>query len=120
MTLIDTSIWVNHFRRLHAGLVELLEESSAAVHPFVIGELACGNLRNRTAVLGDLSRLPQAPLASEKEVHTLVETRRLWGSGLGWVDVHILASALLAGWELATADAAMREAAKRLGVRCML
>jgi hypothetical protein len=118
MTLVDTSVWVNHFRRPQSTLIKLLEDSSAGMHPFVIGELACGNLKNRALTLGDLARMPEAPLATEPEVLHLLESRRLWGEGLGWVDVHILASALLGGWDLLTADRTMERVARRLGILC--
>jgi predicted nucleic acid-binding protein len=116
MTLVDTSVWVNHFRRPHSTLIKLLEDSSAGMHPFVLGELACGNLKDRALTLGDLARMPEAPLATQEEVLHLLQSRRLWGEGLGWVDVHILASALLGGWDLLTADRAMERAARRLGI----
>jgi hypothetical protein len=118
MTLVDTSVWVNHLRRPQGSLVKLLEDFSAGIHPFVIGELACGNLKNRALTLGDLAKMPEAPLATEAEALHLLESRRLWGEGLGWVDVHLLASALLAGWDLLTADRAMQCAARRLGIMC--
>ena len=116
MTLIDTSVWANHFRSPSAQLVELIDGESAGMHPFVLGELALGNLKNRAAVLGYLNRLPQAPLAQESEVHHLLESRRLWARGLGWIDLHLLASAAIAGWDLLTADRAMKKAAEALGL----
>ena len=118
MTLVDTSVWVNHFRRPQSTLIKLLEDSSAGMHPFVLGELACGNLKDRALTLGDLARMPEAPLATHGEVLHLLESRRLWGEGLGWVDVHILASALLGGWNLLTADRTMERVARRLGIVC--
>jgi len=120
MTLIDTSVWINHFRRGERRLAGMLEESSAGIHPFVIGELACGNLRDRAATLGDLSKLPHAKAATEAEVLNFVESRRLRGKGLGWVDVHILASAALSGWDLWTADRVMQQAAERMGIGAKL
>jgi predicted nucleic acid-binding protein len=118
MTLVDTSVWVNHFRHPQSNLIKLLEDSSASMHPFVLGELACGNLKHRALTLGDLAKMPEAPLATEGEAMHLLESRRLWGEGLGWVDVHLLASALLGGWDLLTADRAMERAARRLGIMC--
>ena len=121
MTLIDTSVWANHFRSPSVKLVELIDDESAGIHPFVLGELALGNLKNRATVLDYLNRLPQAPLAQESEVHHLLESRRLWssglgGTGLGWIDLHLLASAAIAGWDLLTADRAMKKAAEALGL----
>jgi predicted nucleic acid-binding protein len=118
MTLVDTSVWVNHFRRPQSTLIKLLGDSSAGMHPFVLGELACGRLKDRALTLGDLARIPKAPLATEGEVLHLLQSRRLLGQGLGWVDVHLLASALLAGWDLLTADRTMQRAARRLGILC--
>jgi predicted nucleic acid-binding protein len=118
VTLVDTSVWVNHFRRPQATLIKLLDDSLAGMHPFVLGELACGNLKDRALTLGDLAKMPEAPLATEAEVLHLLESRRLWGEGLGWVDVHLLASALLGGWDLLTADRTMQRAAHRLGITC--
>jgi predicted nucleic acid-binding protein len=118
VTLVDTSVWVNHFRRPQSSLIKLLGDSSAGMHPFVLGELACGNLKDRASTLGDLAKMPEAPLATAGEVLHLLESHRLWGEGLGWVDVHILASALLGGWDLLTADRAMERAARRLGIMC--
>jgi predicted nucleic acid-binding protein len=116
MTLVDTSVWVNHFRSGEPGLIRLLDDGLAGIHPFVIGELAAGNLRNRPATLADLQALPQARMATEAEVHHLLDRHRLWGMGLGWIDLHLLASALLSGWSLLTADRPLRQAAGALGV----
>ena len=116
MILIDTSIWVNHLRRGDPHLAEMLLAEEAGTHPFVIGEIAAGNLRRRVQNLADLSRLPQAPMAQEDEVHHLLDSRRLWGAGLGWIDLHILASAKLSGWPLYSADRALNAAAARLEI----
>jgi predicted nucleic acid-binding protein len=116
MTLVDTSVWANHFRSPHPALVQLLDDGLAGSHPFVIGELAAGNLRNRAVTLADLAALPQARTASEAEVHHLLEIHRLWGTGLGWIDLHLLASAALSGWSVLTADRVMNETAQALGL----
>jgi predicted nucleic acid-binding protein len=116
MTLVDTSIWANHFRSPHPSLVRLLDDGFAGSHPFVIGELAVGNLKNRSTTLADMAALPQAQIASEVEVHHFLEAHRLWGTGLGWIDLHLLASAALSRWTLLTADRAMNQTATRLGL----
>ena len=116
MTLVDTSVWVDHFRRANAALTGLLGRESVAMHPFVLGEIAAGNLKNRAETLGDLGRLPSVPVAAEGEVLHLLESRRLWGKGLGWVDLHLLASAALANLDLLTADRALADAAAHLGI----
>jgi hypothetical protein len=93
--LVDTSVWVDHLRRRNARLVGLLEQAQVWTHAFVIGELACGNLAQRDKVLSALSALPQAPVASHDEVLAFLEAHHLMGRGLGWVDIHLLASAQL-------------------------
>ncbi|RKX38128.1 MAG: VapC toxin family PIN domain ribonuclease [Verrucomicrobia bacterium] len=111
MVLVDTSIWVDHFRRGHAGLIEQLEEGAVLCHPFVIGELACGNLHNRIEVLDLLQALPMAPVADQDEVLHLLQEWRLFGQSLGWVDAHLLASARLMGYPIWTLDKSLAKAA---------
>lgn len=114
MMLADTSVWIQHFRRGEPTLANRLSEGLVLMHPFVSGELACGNLKNRGAILSDLHALPSAKLASNTEVLQLIEDRRLWGRGLGWVDVHLLASALLSHCGFWTLDRKLGEAAMEL------
>jgi hypothetical protein len=114
--LVDTSVWIDHFRRGEAGLAQLLLDEAAGLHPFVLGEIAAGNLKDRAATLELLASLPRAPVAPESEVHHLLESRRLWGAGLGWVDLHLLASAMVGGWRLFTTDRALGKAAAALGI----
>src|SRR5690348_44247 len=114
MTLVDTSVWVNHFRSPHEELERLLEEGLAGTHPFVIGELAAGSLKNRGETVAAFQALPQLPIASEAEVHHLLKNRKLWGLGLGWVDLHLLAAAAISQWRILTADRKMRDVATRL------
>lgn len=116
MILVDTSVWVNHLRETDPRLKQLLFEGLVLVHPFVIGELACGNLRQRGTILDLLAALPAAPVARFGEVLDLIERRRLWGKGIGWVDAHLLASSLISRGELWTADRRLRSVAGRLGV----
>jgi predicted nucleic acid-binding protein len=110
-TLVDTSVWVDHLRHGNAKLATLLEGGSVCCHPFVIGELACGTLRNRNEVLALLGTLPQSALAEHEEVLTFVAQRKLAGRGLGWVDMHLLASALIGRCRLWTLDKALGAAA---------
>jgi predicted nucleic acid-binding protein len=112
--LVDTSVWVNHFRAPNIDLESLLDEGRVSTHPFVIGELACGSLRRRTEVLRLIEALPFTPVASHDEVLTLIERERLHGARLGWIDMHLLASARLARESLWSADRRLREAAVRL------
>lgn len=97
MILVDTSVWVDHLRSGDVALAAQLDAGHVLTHPFVIGELACGNLRNRREVLDLLGRLPSAPTASHAEALEFLERRALMGRGIGFVDVHLLASAALAG-----------------------
>jgi Predicted nucleic acid-binding protein, contains PIN domain len=116
MLLADTSVWVAHFRQGNPAFAEFLSEGLILMHPFVAGELACGNLKSRTALLSDLAALPLATRASDPEVLRLVEDRRLWGLGLGWIDVHLLAAALISPCRLWTLDKRLASAASQLGV----
>ena len=97
-------------------MADHLSEGLVLMHPFVSGELACGNLKSRAAILSDLHALPPAKLASHTEVLQLIEDRRLWGRGLGWVDAHLLASALLSHCGFRTLDKKLGEAAAELGL----
>jgi predicted nucleic acid-binding protein len=116
VVLADTSVWIRHFRQGLPTLADRLGEGLVLVHPFVCGELACGNLKNRAEILSDLQALPAARVASDAEAFRLIELHRLWGRGLGWVDVHLLASALLSHCRLWTLDKKLEEAATELGV----
>ncbi|MDP6579651.1 MAG: PIN domain-containing protein [Vicinamibacterales bacterium] len=115
MNLVDTSVWVDHLRRGNDRLASLLDDGSALCHPLVIGELACGNLAQRDRILALLTSLPEAPVAEHAEVLELVRSRRLHGQGLGWIDMHLMASALLAGCPLWTLDKRLETTARRLG-----
>ncbi len=114
MILVDTSIWVNHLRAGSPRLVSFLQESLVLTHSAVIGELACGMLKNRSEILALLQALPKAQIADDHEVLHLLETQKLYGGGLGWVDSHLLASAQLTGCGLWTADGALLKAAIKL------
>lgn len=115
MILADTSIWIAHLRRADAALAEILAEGAVLMHPYVIGELACGNLRNRQEILDLLGDLPSAPVATDEEALTFIEQKRLMGRGVGYIDVHLLAAAALAdGARLWTTDAPLRAVAARL------
>lgn len=117
MNLVDTSVWVAHFRKGEPALAKLLSEGLVLAHPFVVGELACGNLKNRARILNDFEALPSAVIALHEEVMRLIEERKLWGLGVGWIDVHLLASALLSDCPLWTLDRTLVRAAARAGVR---
>lgn len=114
--LVDTSVWISHLRQRDTRLAQLLEDGLVWTHPFVIGELACGNLAKRDDVLELIGALPAVPVADHAEVLAFVEGRRLMGTGLGWVDVHLLASAVLAAVPLWTSDKNLSAAARVIGI----
>jgi predicted nucleic acid-binding protein len=116
MILIDTSVWVAHFRDRNLKFEALLLKGQVVCHPFIIGELACGNLRNRNKILSLLHELPMATNASHEEVLHFIEEHQLVGLGLGYVDVHLLASALLSGVPLWTKDRRLNEVSKQLHI----
>ena len=112
--LVDTSIWIDHFRRSIADLEYLLDHGRVSSHPMVIGELACGSMRHRDEVLRLIGDLPAAIVATQDEVMHFIDAHGLQGSGLGWVDVHLLASARLSRQSLWSADRRLRAIAVRL------
>jgi len=114
MVLVDTSVWISHLRQTEPALVKLLTDGQALMHPFVCGELACGTLKDRQRLLSDLAVLPAAKTASTYEALDLIERRRLSGLGLGWIDVHLLASALLSHSRLWTLDKRLHAVASQL------
>lgn len=115
MVLVDTSVWVAHLRDGNIGLETLLNEGHVVCHPFIIGEIACGNLRNRSEILRLLQTLPMAVHAEHNEVMGLIETRGLMGRGLGYIDMHLLSSAILTEVPLWTLDRKLDEVASKLG-----
>jgi len=116
MILVDSSVWIDHFRKTEPRLEALLVHELVSLHPFVLGELACGNLSRRSETIARLEKLPVAAVASEPQVRHLLESRRLWRTGLGWIDMHLLAAALIEGLRLWSADRAVAATAKQLGV----
>jgi predicted nucleic acid-binding protein len=114
MVLVDTSVWISHFREGQPVLTDLLSDGLVLIHPFISGELACGNLKSRAGILSDLAALPAAKRASDSEVVSLIDERRLWGRGLGWMDAHLLAAALLSNCRFWTLDKRLRRAAAEL------
>ncbi|WP_313953062.1 type II toxin-antitoxin system VapC family toxin [Accumulibacter sp.] len=117
MILVDTSIWIEHLRRSDEWLTRSLEHGQVLSHPYVIGELALGNLRNRQLILGALQDLPQAPVATDDEVLRFVEQNALYGVGIGYIDAHLLAAVRLSpGTTLWTGDKKLLAAGKSLGL----
>jgi predicted nucleic acid-binding protein len=121
MILVDSSVWIDHFRYADPVLSQLLVQRQILSHPFVIGELALGSLRQREVILASLRGLPKASVAHDEEVHTPIDRHRLFGIGIGYVDAHLLAGTLLTvGAQLWTRDRRLQDAAGGLGVNADL
>jgi predicted nucleic acid-binding protein len=120
MVLIDTSVWVSHWRQAHAGLAALLNDGEVACHPFIVGELACGNLKNRTTILTLLEALPMAIAVEHQEALSFIESHALMGKGLGYIDVHLLASCILTGLPIWTLDKKLERVADMLHCKYQL
>ena len=117
MILVDTSVWIDHLRQGNARLNSMLVNTAVLIHPFVIGELACGNIRNRRRILNLLGDLPTSTVADEQEVLFFIEHNNLMGRGIGYVDAHLLASVSLSSpARLWTADRKLEDAASQLGL----
>lgn len=117
MILVDTSVWVDHLRAGDDQLIDLLNANQVTTHPFVIGELACGNLRNRAETLKLLGDLANGPVAADDEVLFFIERNDLMGRGIGYIDAHLLAATSLAApARLWTRDKRLRAASAALGL----
>ena len=117
MILADTSVWVDHLRVSDVGLSRLLLSGQAVTHPFILGELALGNLRQRAVINESLGYLPRVTVAADEEVLRFIEAGALFGHGIGYVDAHLLAAVrLTSGTLLWTRDRRLRIVAERLGV----
>ena len=121
MILVDTSVWVEHLRVASAILTELLDHGEILGHPFVLGELTLGSLRQRETFLSDMRDLPQAIVAEDEEVLRLIDRHMLFGRGIGYVDAHLLAAArLTARSRLWTRDRRLQAVAAELGLAAVL
>jgi predicted nucleic acid-binding protein len=116
MVLVDTSVWIDFLRRGAGQLTALLESGEVLCHPFIIGELACGHLSPRKEVLDRLSLLPTAQVIRHPETLGFIETHRIFDLGLGFIDIHLLASASLHGATLWSRDKALRKSAEKMGI----
>lgn len=116
MILVDTSVWIDHLRRGDRRLAMLLEAGEVVCHPFVIGELACGSLARRHAILELLQALPRTGQAEQDTILAFIDDRGLHGGGIGLIDAHILWAAVNQTHELWTRDTRLRRIAARLGV----
>ena len=121
MILVDTSVWIDHLRTGDARMIALLNDGRVLSHPCVIGELALGGLKQRDVVIPTLGELPAARVANDGEVLTFIEAQRLAGSGIGYVDAHLLAAARLTqGARLWTRDQRLNAVAERLDLAASL
>jgi predicted nucleic acid-binding protein len=116
MVLVDTSVWIEHFRSGNIGLENLLNEGDVACHQFITGELACGNLSNRAEIMALLQALPLANHAEHEEVMLFIENYNLMGKGLGYVDMHLIASAVLSGVPIWTLDKKLKDVSSKLSL----
>ncbi len=116
MLLVDTSVWVSYFREGNVKLVNLLNDSYVICHPLIIGELACGHLKNRSEILSLLQKLPMAIQAEHEEVLPFIENNQLMGKGLGYIDIHLLASAVLSKIAIWTLDKKLNEVSTKLAL----
>jgi predicted nucleic acid-binding protein len=116
MVLVDTSVWVSHLRNGDVGLEKLLDDGEVVCHPFIVGELACGNLKNRHEILTYLQSLPMTILAEDEEVLKFIENNQLMGKGLGYIDIHLIASAVLTDVPLWTLDKTLDKITKKIGI----
>ena len=116
MVLVDTSVWVSHLRDGNADLEKLLSDGEALCHPFIVGELACGNLKNRYEILTCLQSLPMTILAEDEEILKFIENNQLMGKGLGYIDIHLIASAALTDVPLWTLDKTLDKFTKKIGI----
>jgi predicted nucleic acid-binding protein len=117
MVLVDTSVWVRHLREGDSDLQKVLNDGQVMCHPYIVGELACGNMNNRREILSLLQRLPEATPAQHEEILRFIELNQLMGKGLGYIDVHLSASALLTGVPLWSYDKRLNEANEMLGIQ---
>ncbi|MEW6172854.1 MAG: type II toxin-antitoxin system VapC family toxin [Bacillota bacterium] len=116
MILVDTSVWVSHLREGNLDLEKLLNDGEVLCHSFIVGELACGNLKNRSEILSLLRALPTVIQAEHEEVLQFIENNGLMGKGLGYIDIHLIASAQLSGAAIWTLDKKLTEVSAKLGL----
>jgi len=116
MILVDTSVWIDHFHHSDEDLKELLLSNQVCIHPFILGELSCGNISNRKEVLSLLRTLRSIDLVLDEEVFILIEERELFGQGLGFIDIHLLASAMIHQVLIWTRDKSLKRVAVELGI----
>jgi len=117
MVLVDTSVWVSHLRDGNAELANLLNNGNVLCHPLIVGELACGNLKDRAVIFSFLKQLPMSMEAEHEEVLSFIENNRLMGKGIGYVDAQLVASAVLTGVPVWTLDKKLAQVADSLHIK---
>ena len=117
MVLVDTSVWVSHLRDGSPELANLLDGGTVLCHPLIVGELACGNLKDRAVILSFLKMLPTSIEAEHEEVLSFIDNNRLMGKGIGYVDAQLVASAVLTGVPIWTLDTKLAQVADRLHIK---
>ena len=116
LILVDTSVWIKHLRENEKNLVRLLEQGLVACHPFIIGELACGGIKNRHEIISLLNDLPSTDILDHYDIMEFIEYRKIMNKGIGYVDVHLLGSALVTETPLWTFDKALKKIANLLSI----
>ncbi len=116
MILVDTSVWIDHFHKKDARLIALLEDDAVLVHPFILGELACGSIKNRDEILELLDALPKITTVNMDEVRFFVNKHHLYGKGVGYIDVHLIASCMIDNARLYTRDKRLSHIAKEFNL----
>ena len=114
--LVDTSVWVKHLRETDKDLTRLLEQGLVACHPFIIGELACGGIKNRYEIISLLNDLPLTIILDHNEIMEFIEYRKVMNKGIGYVDVHLLGAGLVSETPLWTFDKSLRRIANQLSI----
>jgi predicted nucleic acid-binding protein len=116
LILVDTSVWIKHLREGDHNLIQLLEQGLVASHPFIIGEIACGGIKNRYEIISLLNDLPSTDVLDHSEIMEFIENRGIMNKGIGYIDVHLLGSALVSETPLWTFDKALKKMAIQLSV----
>jgi predicted nucleic acid-binding protein len=112
--LVDTSVWIKHLREGEKNLAQLLEQGLVVCHPFIIGELACGGIKNRHEIISLLNDLPSIDTLDHSDIMEFIEYRKIMNKGIGYIDVHLLASALVSETPLWTFDKSLKKVANQL------
>ena len=116
LILVDTSVWIKHLRESDKNLVRLLEHGLVACHPFIVGEIACGGIKNRYEIINLLNDLPSTDILDHNEIMEFIEYRKIMNKGIGYIDVHLLGSALVSETPLWTFDKALSKIANQLSI----